>query len=102
MYLNQHIKKVHEKVPCAHCGQLLSSNYMTRHIQAQHTANNEKNHRCDVCSKGFSSKIVLKDHMNIHTGEKPYKCKFCSSCFASRGNHAMHERGHLGNGRKSK
>ena len=102
MYLNQHIKKVHEKVPCAHCGQLLSSNYMTRHIQAQHTADNEKNHRCDVCSKGFSSKTVLKDHMNIHTGEKPYKCKFCSSCFASRGNHAMHERGHLGNGRKSK
>ena len=102
MYLNQHIKKVHEKAPCVHCGQLVSLSYMKRHIQAQHTADNEKDHRCDVCNKGFSSKIVLKDHMNIHTGEKPYKCKFCSSCFASRGNHAMHERGHLGNGRKSK
>ena len=34
----------------------------------------------------------LRDHKNVHTGEKPYKCKYCSTCFASVGNHRMHER----------
>ena len=50
MYLNQHIKKVHEKTPCVHCGQLISLSYMNRHIQAQHTTDNEKDHKCDVCN----------------------------------------------------
>ena len=44
---------------------------------------------------------MLKDHKDIHTGEKPYLCQFCSACFASKGTHAMHERSHIGRGRKN-
>ena len=101
MILNKHIKKVHEKVPCIHCGKLISLLNMTKHIQVQHTPDNEKKYQCDECGKGFFETGSLKDHKNIHTGEKPYKCKFCSSCFASRGTWAMHEKGHLGHKRKS-
>ena len=60
-----------------------------------------KKHKCEVCGKGFSESDRLKDHNNIHTGEKPYLCQFCSACFASKGTHAMHERSHLGRGRKN-
>ena len=70
--------------------------------QSAHTPDDQKRFKCDVCGKGFVEKERLEDHNNIHTGEKPYKCKFCSSCFASKGTHAMHERGHLGRGRKMK
>ena len=91
-----HISAVHEKVPCAQCGKLVGQNKINSHIASAHTPNDQKKYRCDVCSKGFSSKQNLTDHKNIHTGEKPYKCKFCSSCFASKGNQAMHEKGHLG------
>ena len=99
--LKRHTDNVHEKVPCVHCGKFFgATSNMRAHIQSQHTSNEDKKHKCDVCGKGFFDSNKLKDHGNIHTGEKPYNCKFCSSAFASRGTHAMHERSHLGRGRK--
>ena len=94
--LKSHIKEIHEKVPCTECGKLYGSSTMTRHIHSAHTPNNQKKFKCEICDKGFSESHRLKDHMNIHTGEKPYKCKYCTNCFASRGNQRMHERGHEG------
>ena len=94
-----HIQSVHDKIPCEECGAMIGKGYLKRHIQAQHTPDNEKKYKCDVCGKGFISKQSFKDHQNVHTGEKPYKCKYCSSCFASFGTYAMHERGHVGRGR---
>jgi KRAB domain-containing zinc finger protein len=91
---------INEMTPCAHCGKLVAVAMMTRHLQRQHTSNDDKKYKCDVCGKGFAAKQHFSDHKNIHTGEKPYKCKFCSNCFASKGNHAMHERTHLGYRRK--
>ena len=100
--LKTHIKEIHEKVPCTQCGKLYGSSAMTRHIDSTHTPNDQKKYKCEVCGKGFPDSHKFNDHKNIHTGEKPYKCKFCTSCFASKGTHAMHERGHLGYRRKSK
>ena len=98
--LKAHIKRQHEKTPCVHCGKLVAVAKMTRHLQTQHTSNDDKKYKCDVCGKGFAAKQHFSDHKNIHTGEKPYKCKFCTACFASKGNHGMHERTHLGYRRK--
>ena len=100
--LNKHNKAVHEKAPCTECGKMIGVKNMNTHIQAAHTPDNLKKYRCDACGKGFIDNHRLSDHVNVHTGEKPYKCKFCSSCFASKGTHAMHERSHLGCGRKIK
>ena len=102
MLLNFHKKRAHDKVPCTECGKLFGLKSMKRHIDSAHTHNDQKKYKCDVCGKGFIDNLSLSDHNNVHTGEKPYKCKFCSSCFASKGTHGMHERGHLGRGRKSK
>jgi len=98
--LKAHIKNYHEKTPCTHCGKLVAVALMTRHLRTQHTSNDDKKYKCDVCGKGFAEKQHFSDHANIHSGEKPYKCKYCSATFASRGNHGMHERTHLGYRRK--
>ena len=100
--LSQHIKKVHEKVPCSECGKLVGDTAcdIKRHMESAHAPNHKLKYKCDICFKGFAAKQRLEDHKNVHTGEKPHKCQFCSACFASFGNMRMHERGHLGHKRK--
>ena len=97
--LQKHIAWSHDKVQCEQCGDLVGKGKMQRHISSKHTSIYDKKFKCDVCGKSFDRNAKLKDHKNIHTGEKPYQCKFCNACFASIGTHAMHQRSHLGHRR---
>ena len=90
--LYAHKKNVHNKKPCTTCGKLFNNQHMKEHILANHTEDHLKPFICKVCNKGFSNKLHLKYHMNLHTGEKPYKCKYCGRAFADTGNCRMHER----------
>ena len=47
---------------------------------------------CETCGASFFEKAKLRDHTNIHTGEKPFICKTCGKAFAGNGNLRMHER----------
>ena len=97
--LKEHIKTAHDKVTCTICGKMYGAKPMKRHIRSAHTANDQKKFKCEVCGKGFSYSHDLKDHHNIHTGEKPYKCELCPVAFASKGTYHMHQRRHLGHRR---
>ena len=98
--LKDHVKKVHEKIPCAECGKMVGPTVMGRHMQS-HMPDELKKYKCVICGKGFPTNQHFKDHKNIHTGEKPHKCKFCSTSFASASTRNMHQRGHLGHHRNS-
>ena len=39
---------------------------MHRHVQTNHTSDEEKKYKCDVCGKGFYQKGAFQDHMNTH------------------------------------
>ena len=101
-YLKKHMKEFHEKAPCVQCGKLYGSSKMTRHIASAHSNQNLRKFKCEVCGKGFTTCQNLKDHNNVHTGEKPYKCELCDACFASKGTQIMHQKRHLGYKRKAK
>ena len=78
---------------------------------------NSHNHKCGLCKKSFSKRILLKKHqenhkdcleceksfkcfstlekhMTSHTGEQPYACQYCNKLFSLNSNCLKHERGH--------
>ena len=106
MFSNREILKKHEKnhllEPCSICGKMVKKPKMFYHMKQNHTSNEDKPYKCEVCGKGFITKFSRNEHINIHTGAKPFKCKYCPAAFGSNGTKAMHERGHLGIKRKPK
>lgn len=42
---------------------------------------------CDLCSKSFKIKALIRSHMNCHTNEKPIQCNLCS--YAAKRNHDL-------------
>ena len=64
-------RKVHIKVPCAQCGELVGSSIMGLHIRSKHTPYDEMKYNCDICGKGFVNKGNFKDHTYTHMVKNP-------------------------------
>ena len=86
----------HYVIFCDLCGKELRPGSRSYHMLMAHTKSEDRPFKCTTCGKGFVHKHYLKDHVNIHTGEKPYKCLYCPASFASNGTYLMHQKGHLG------
>ena len=99
--VKRHMRLVHLNTTCSECGWFGQQRHYRRHVLQKHTAVDKKPFKCTVCPKSFSSTTVLKDHMNVHTGEKPHKCPVCGQGFASNPTMRGHHKAvHLGIKRK--
>ncbi|XP_072285538.1 uncharacterized protein [Pyxicephalus adspersus] len=56
----------------------------------------ERQHICPQCGKGFLFKGCLVKHLRTHTGEKPFTCQHCGKCFAQKSTLNCHIRTHTG------
>lgn len=92
--LECHTRTFHrEKGTCSLCGKVVRR--IKHHMASRHTKSEDQRHKCQFCEKGFFCKDKLRDHENIHTGNKPYKCRvaegWCSYSCADTGNRSKHE-----------
>lgn len=113
--LNQHTR-THKTYPCKICSMIfLKKNKLKKHL-AEHAEqsltcktcskvtgsmqaliSHLKTHdripqtfACSICSKNFTCKRNLNQHLLIHTGEKPFRCENCRRGFRNRSNMVTH------------
>lgn len=78
---------------CAICQCVFHNSRQFRSHKKTHNVN-MKIWSCKECNKNYSSKNLLDEHMNMHTGERPYKCPHCTKDFASKYTLTAHMKTH--------
>ncbi|KAJ8721611.1 hypothetical protein PYW07_002386 [Mythimna separata] len=83
-YRNLHIEEDDTNLICGECPVTCDTpKKLSSHILQVHSS---VRYFCDICSKGFHSKINLKSHMRSHGKNKAYVCDMCGfSCKHSGG-----------------
>lgn len=56
----------------------------------------EKQHKCLICDKFFTTVANLNIHLKTHAGDKPYKCSICQKGFIQSNNLSTHMKTHTG------
>lgn len=56
----------------------------------------EKQHKCLICDKFFTTVANLNIHLKSHAGDKPYKCSICAKGFIQSNNLSTHMKTHTG------
>lgn len=84
IFHNLRIHAVDKSFSCAKCTRRFSCKSDLRNHMVTHK--NEKMHACDQCQKRFNHKTGLRAHKLKHSGEKPFVCDFdtCTQKFAQK------------------
>ncbi|KAH1010270.1 hypothetical protein HUJ05_004589 [Dendroctonus ponderosae] len=82
--LGSHLKLTHsedDQFSCPLCPQLKfpKPSLFMKHIDTKHQKRYMYN--CKDCGKGFHSKTLCKEHLNVHLGIKPFSCIVCGAGF---------------------
>lgn len=83
-HMDEHVAATAEGTyECEECKESFTDSRNFRAHKKTHTAS-VKIWPCKACGKKYSSKNLLDEHMNMHTGARPYKCPHCPKDFASK------------------
>jgi len=81
-----------ELIECTQCNTKVRN--LEKHIARMHTSDENKEHQCQECGKGFITKRTLNIHqMNVHLKLRPYECRYgCSFRYNDLSNRNAHEK----------
>lgn len=74
--LLEHLEKTHNEktlFKCEKCGHFYSMLLLKQYHMVQHVNEHSKPFVCEICGKGFGSRISLRNHEEIHSDEKRKK-----------------------------
>ncbi|KAL3284738.1 hypothetical protein HHI36_018883 [Cryptolaemus montrouzieri] len=92
-HLDEHVAMEEGDFQCEICNRIFSNLRLFRIHKRMH-APQHKAWPCPQCGKKYSSKNLLDEHINIHTGVRPYVCQVCGKDFASKYTFKAHEKTH--------
>ncbi|KAK5640574.1 hypothetical protein RI129_011385 [Pyrocoelia pectoralis] len=93
MHLDEHVATEEGDFQCEVCNRIFSNLRLFRIHKRMHYPQN-KAWKCETCGKKYSSRNLLDEHMNVHTGVRPYICATCGKDFASKYTFKAHEKTH--------
>ncbi|GJQ84223.1 hypothetical protein Trydic_g2891 [Trypoxylus dichotomus] len=93
MHLDEHVAAEEGDFQCEVCNRIFSNLRLFRIHKRMHYPQN-KAWTCETCGKRYSSKNLLEEHINTHTGVRPYICQLCGKDFASKYTFKAHEKTH--------
>lgn len=82
------------QIECSVCNQIFYDLRVYRVHNKTHL-NKYKCYTCEFCYKKYSSKKLLEEHTNTHTGKRPFHCLACLKNFASKYTLNAHMKTHL-------
>jgi KRAB domain-containing zinc finger protein len=92
-HLDEHVAAEEGDFQCEVCNRIFSNLRLFRIHRRMHYPQN-KAWPCDTCGKKYSSRNLLEEHINTHTGVRPYVCQQCGKDFASKYTFRAHEKTH--------
>ena len=102
-HVKRHIDNTHlglKNHVCEQCGkQYLNAPSLKIHIRQHHTG--ERPYKCTTCGKDFASRLVWKNHQEIHLDVKLYSCEYCGKRFAQKVTLMTHIKGTHGGVREN-
>lgn len=85
-------EQAHSEVHNFEC-EICSFSSKTLHAMKRHMKlHGEKIHKCELCSKAFTIKRYLNEHMLTHTKEQPFVCDDCGDRFNQRYSLTAHKK----------
>ncbi|XP_012273310.1 zinc finger protein 436 isoform X2 [Orussus abietinus] len=93
VHLDDHVAKEEGDFQCEICNRIFSNLRLFRIHKRIHYPQS-KSWPCETCGKRYSSRNLLEEHINTHTGVRPYACETCGKDFASKYTFKAHMKTH--------
>ncbi|XP_066994648.2 zinc finger protein 543 isoform X2 [Anabrus simplex] len=93
VHLDEHVAAEEGDFQCEVCNRIFSNLRLFRVHKRMHYPQS-KLWTCETCGKRYSSRNLLDEHINTHTGVRPYICEVCGKDFASKYTYKAHTKTH--------
>ncbi|XP_046602152.1 zinc finger protein 300 isoform X1 [Neodiprion pinetum] len=93
VHLDDHVANEEGDFQCEVCNRIFSNLRLFRIHKRIHYPQS-KSWPCETCGKRYSSRNLLEEHINTHTGVRPYVCETCGKDFASKYTYKAHVKTH--------